>query len=167
MAFVGDENANNFNKNRYSADRQGEEGVTKGIYRIDDEIGYNYGWFVCLNRASGRFNLMFRDNIYGGKESALIAAQDWYDKKVLECPIMPRVNRVSIIRKNNQSGMAGVYRWPADGRLEKNAYWAAKWVETAGTKPVAKKFSISRYGEDVAKLLAIAARENALACCID
>ena len=80
---------------------------------------------------------------------------------------MPRIERVSAIRKNYQSGVSGVYRWPGDGSMAKDAHWGAQWVETKGAKPVRKKFSIKRYGEEVAKLMAVAARENALVNLID
>lgn len=139
----------------------------RGITRIDCEVNLNKGWHVTLNRASGKLERTFGDGAYGGKAGAYGAAKDWYQQAVLECPLMPRVKRVSVIRSNNRSGMAGVFRWPADGSAAKDAFWGVQWVETEGAKPVRKKFSIKRYGEQEAKIMAVAARENALASLVD
>ncbi len=139
----------------------------KGITRIDHELSSTKAWHVTLHRASGNLERTFSDGVYGGKEDAYRAALEWRDQKVSECPLMPRVARVSIIRKNNRTGVAGVFRWPADGSMVKDAHWGVQWVEVEGAKPVRRKFSIKRYGEQTAKLLAVAARENALASLVD
>lgn len=167
IAFVGNASSNNINAKQDPRDGNDEANSVTGISRVDDDVRSSYGWHATLDRTSGKCDQFFSDVAYGGKEAALLATKQWYDQKVLECPLMPRIARVSIIRTNNRSGMAGVYRWPADGRVDRKAYWAARWVETVGAKPVTKKFSIKRYGEDAAKRMAIAARENALAGLID
>jgi hypothetical protein len=94
------------------------ESVT-GITRIDHEASSTKAWHVALNRASGRLDRTFSDGVYGGKAAAYRAAIDWRDQAVAKSPLMPRIERVSAIRKNNQSGVSGVYRWPGDGGMAK------------------------------------------------
>ncbi len=151
----------------HQRDDEAEIKPVKGITRIDHELSSTKAWYVTLNRVSGKLERTFSDGVYGGKEAAYQAAQEWRDQKVKSLPLMPRVMRVSVLRKNNRSGMAGVFRWPADGRDHKGAYWGVQWVETQRAKPVRKKFSIKRYGEQGAKLMAVSERESALASLVD
>jgi hypothetical protein len=66
------------------------------------------------------------------------------------------------IQKNNTSGHKGV-------RFEEGAKarWKAQWVDKETGKKCAKSFSVAKYGEEDAKKLAIACREEHAPCADD
>src|ERR1035437_6885784 len=115
----------------------------KGIRRIDCARSRTRAWHAIVRRASGEIGRTFSDGGYGGRLAAYRAAKAWYEKAEADYPLMTRLARMSAIRTNNRSGVAGVYRWPADGTNMNGAYWAAQWVISENQMPVRRKFSIA------------------------
>jgi hypothetical protein len=107
----------------------------------------------------------FSDGVYGGKREALKAAVEYRNSflsrdKPFDYQIWVRTR----LRKNNTSGIPGVLRYevPRDSDAESvRVYWIAAWTDEHGATRQ-RKFSIARYGEEEAKLLAVAERDYQL-----
>lgn len=136
--------------------------MEKGLTRIDCEVSRTHAWKAVIRRASGEVERYFSDGPYGGDKAAKKAAAEWLNEQWALFPLMDRAARMSIVRRNNRSGVAGVFRWPADGRDVPGAYWAAQWVPLTGLKPKRKKFPVAKYGEVMARQLAVVERKRAL-----
>lgn len=132
----------------------------KGIHRVVH--GHTKGWSAVIRRASGEQTKLFSDNVHGGRIKAYKAASRWYEETAPLYPLKTRLHRITTIRRNNRSGVCGVYRWPADGSTIHGAYWGCQWVDKPNSIPMRRKFSIAFYGEHGAKELAIKARKSAI-----
>ncbi len=108
---------------------------------------------------------MFSDRVYGGKRKALQAAIDFREQLLATVPSVEyQIQRRSIIRRNNKSGISGVGRYKTISNPNTKHYavfWLASWLNERGESRK-RKFSILRYGEQKAKQLAIAEREHQL-----
>jgi hypothetical protein len=133
----------------------------KGIYRVVHRTGTK-GWSAVIRRASGEVARLFSDNVYGGSRKAYRVASTWYEQTLPHYPLATRIGKMTTIRRNNQSGVSGVYRWPANGGNRPGACWAAQWVVESRQVPVRRKYSIAFYGEQQAKDLAVKARNAAI-----
>lgn len=137
------------------------------IHRIDSESKRSHGWRVQVQRKGQIVIRNFSDKLYGGKRKALQAAMDCRDA-LLEQMHDERYGlwRCQRKRRNNTSGIVGVGRYIAremvgDQEVERVS-WHAFWAGSDG-KRHSRKFSVSKYGEAQAKVLACAARQQALA----
>lgn len=134
----------------------------KGIRRVDCKATRTHGWYATVRRKSGELTRVFSDGRYGGRRVSYRAAVAWIAEQWKRCPTMPRAKRMSLLRRNNRTGISGVYRWPADGRDITGAYWAVQWVPVPKQPPVRRKFSVSHHGEQAAKRLAAKVRRAAV-----
>lgn len=137
-----------------------------GISRIDDDIHRTHAWRVSLRRRVKALVKNFADKKHGGKRKALKAARAHRDRLLEMYPPITRKEFSNIRRRNNQSGITGVYRYAkkyrlADGREKESWYWEAHWPTDAG-QYASINFSVNAYGEDLARRLAIRSRENGL-----
>jgi hypothetical protein len=136
-----------------------------GITRIDNERSRTHAWVVTISRKRKTYFGSFSDIKYRGKNKALTAAKRYRDTILSKYPPMTLRAYCSILKRNNKSGISGVCRYvsnendPKGG--EPRSYWIARWSpEPRKTK--CKKFSIKKYGEEKAFLLAVRARKKAL-----
>lgn len=132
----------------------------RGVRRLDHKSSRTHGWTATLRRRSGSCGRFFSDRRHHGRKAAYRAAVTWLRIQEAKFPRLSRLSRARVLRRNNRSGTAGVYRWPADGRDVPTAYWAAQWVVRPNDKPRRRKFSVGRYGEERAKRLAMRARRH-------
>ncbi len=137
-----------------------------GISRIDDDIYRTHAWRVSLRRHGKSLVRNFADKKCGGKRKALAEAKRYRDELLHENPPMSRKEFASIMRRNNNTGITGVYRYAKkyllkDGRERASWYWEAHWP-TAPGESQSINFSVNEYGEAVAKQMAIRAREEGL-----
>lgn len=130
----------------------------KGISRIDDDRKHSHGWKATIRRASAYIQRIFSDGSNGGREAAYQVAVAWVNEQFKKYPVKSRLDSIQHLRRDNRSGVSGVYRYPIDGSNPPGAHWGAKWRLTPNTLPQNRKFSIARYGEEKAKRLAIQAR---------
>ncbi|MFE8645567.1 AP2/ERF family transcription factor [Sphingomonas sp. NCPPB 2930] len=128
-----------------------------GIVRVEHKDQNTWGWAASLRRNGATVGRRyFADMKHGGMENALAAARAYRDFLLEQYP--PLVSREfrQRLRKHNTSGVAGV------SRLNQGS---GAWVATTqlrGGKVLTKQFSVSRYGEEEAKRLAIAERNRQL-----
>ena len=137
-----------------------------GISRIDDDIHRTHAWRVSLRRQGKAHVKNFPDKKHGGIREALRAARAHRDQLLKKHPPTTRKEFSDARRRNNRSGISGVYRYAknyrlADGREKESWYWEAHWPTTTG-QAESVNFSVNRYGEDLARRLAIRARERGL-----
>ncbi len=135
------------------------------ITRIDRDENSTHGRHVTLQRKREIIGKTFSDGVYGGKRKALKAAVEYRDTLLAQDePFEYQLWVRTRLRKNNTSGIPGVGRYevidnPGTGR--RRAFWQAKWTDANGDERT-RKFSVLRYGERLAKRLAIAEREYQL-----
>ena len=133
-----------------------------GISRIDDARYRTYAWRVSLIRRGKRLVKNFSDKRYGSREESLAQAKIYRDQLVVEHPPISRKEFSNAKRRNNNSGVTGVYRYAKPYRLRNGTekalwYWEATWPGDDG-KSNSRSFSIARYGEFKARKLAMDAR---------
>ncbi len=137
-----------------------------GISRIDDPDYRTHTWRVSLRRRGERFVKNFPDKKFGGKRPALLAAKAHRDQLLAEQPPLSRKEFATAKRRHNKTGITGVCTFSKswtlkDGTVRETWYWEANWP-TAPGENAHKSFSVTRYGEDVARQMAIRAREEGL-----
>lgn len=137
-----------------------------GISRIDCERQNAHAWRVSLRRHGKRHVRNFTDKKYAGRELALAKAMEFRDQFLIENPPISRKEFCSIKRRNNKTGITGVYKYRKayelqDGTIRESWYWEANWPGIDGVS-VSKSFAINRFGEKPAKHMAIQARESGM-----
>jgi len=137
-----------------------------GISRADDDAKRQHCWIVHIERRRRVLRRTFSDGLHGGRWKALGAARAFRDELLVSHPPMTRAEYAALIRKNNRSGVPGVFRQvsvetTSAGAVER-ASWIAYWTKPDGKRAI-RKFSIRRYGEKDAFARAKAARKRALA----
>lgn len=139
--------------------------AVKHIYRVDHAKSRTHSWLVTIQRRRQIYHRHFTDGVYGGKRKALEAAKIYRDSLIAHLRPLTRLERCSIKRKNNRSGISGVTRIDAmdtsRGRSYHRRYWLSQWPIGEG-KAQMKKFSIKQYGEQGAFRRAVRARQEAL-----
>ena len=138
-----------------------------GITRVENENKHTHCWIVHIQRRRRVWHRIFSDGVYGGKTHALRAAKAFRDGLLVSHLPMTRAEYAAIRRKNNRSGVAGVFRGGSDaqttfGRSVEPAYWIAFWTMPNGKRAI-RKFSIAKYGEKTAYKHAKDMRKRALA----
>lgn len=137
----------------------------EGIVRIENATTGR--WIVRFRRNRKTYIGHFADSLHGGKPAALKAAKAWRDERLRDAQPMSSQAYYSFLRKNNTSGVTGVFRVKliktrTDGT--RTEHWA--WIAHSPTKPIrARSFSIAKYGEQVAFKFAVAARKQFVAEC--
>lgn len=144
----------------------GTSKVMYGISRMDNEQYNTHSWRVSLCRRGKRLVKNFPDKKCGGRYAALEQAIAFRDELLLEHPPITRKEFSNASRRNNKTGITGVYKYAKsyrlkDGTKKESWYWEANWPDAQGGS-VCKAFPINRYGEALAKQMAIRARENGL-----
>jgi hypothetical protein len=141
------------------------ENLLHHILRLDIEAKRVHGWQVMAVRNKINKSKRFSDAEYGGRDEALQAAIRYRDELLAKTDHLAHQLWIrSAVRRNNKSGIPGVGRCEQIYKRSPNARyasWYAKWFDEHG-KGHARWFSVSRYGEQEAKQLAIAERERQL-----
>lgn len=137
-----------------------------GISRIDDEKQRSHAWRVSLLRHGKRLVKNFPDKKYGGSEAALTKAIRHRDEIIRDYPPISRKQFSNAKRRNNKTGITGVYKYnksyiSRDGTARDNWYWEANWP-TAESESACQSFSVKRYGDALARQLAIRTRNEQL-----
>ncbi len=135
------------------------------ITRIDTESNGTRAWTVTVQRRGRIHHRYFTDGVHGGKRQALRAAIAYRDQLLTTLRPLSRRAFCSIKKKNNRSGVVGVTRLSRvqrkGGRTWQADCWVAVWP-IDGKRSQQKKFSVKKYGEQGAFVLAVKARRTAL-----
>lgn len=143
-----------------------EAKLNYGISRYDDNKRRSHGWRVSLRRHGKRLVENFPDKKHGGRQRAFKLAQKYRDGLLRKFPPISRKEVCLIKRSNNQSGISGVCTYAKgyklrDGSYRETWYWEASWPGENGKK-VSVNFSVNKYGEELARSMAIRARKMGL-----
>jgi hypothetical protein len=138
----------------------------RGIFRLYDANRDGYFQHVTLLRKGKVFRKSFYEKHFGGEQATLKLAQAWRDAIIAEHPAMSLAQYCGIVRKNNTSGAPGVSRIVRKIRRKNGSestfkFWLACIPQIDGRSRT-RCFSISVYGEDGARQLAIEARQQGL-----
>lgn len=144
----------------------GKSKAMYGISRIDDYVHRTHAWRVSLCRRGKRLVKNFPDKKYGSQAKALVQAKAHRDQLVLENPPISRKEFSSSKRRNNKTGITGVYTYAKsfelrDGTIKESWYWEANWPTERGESEH-QSFAVNQYGEEVARQMAIRARERGM-----
>lgn len=137
-----------------------------GISRFDDDRHQTHGWRVSLRRYGKMLVENFPDKKYGNRQKALKLAQQYRDELLGKFPPISRREVCLIKRSNNKSGISGVCVYAKryklrDGTYGETRYWEANWPAAEG-KNVSINFSVKKYGEELARSMAIRARQRGI-----
>lgn len=130
--------------------------------------GRDPGYLVKIERRHVVYTQWFSFSLHGGQALALTTAQTWRDEQTRRLKPLTKQEFVSQIRPNNTSGAAGVVRTTQRTKKPSGQVWSADyWIARPprGIKVGARYFSISKHGEEGAKKLAFAARQEMEALC--
>ena len=137
---------------------------TFGIHRIDNPSNRTYAWVVRIQRRSQIHTKYFSDQIYGGRSRAYKAARAYHEELRRTLRPLTRIEFAQIKRRTNRTGYVGVVKYETTDRTSIRRYWIATWPTKNGERKQ-RKFSIRKYGEQRAFLLACRARRLGLAPC--
>lgn len=137
-----------------------------GVSRYDDASRHTHGWRVSLRRYGKMLVENFPDKKYGGRQKALRLAQQYRDELIGKFPPISRKEVCMIKRSNNKSGISGVCTYAKryklrNGAIRETWYWEASWPGDEG-KNVSINFSVRKYGEELARSMAIRARQRGI-----
>lgn len=134
------------------------------IQRIDRN---HHAWKVTLRRKKRETHRYFSDQAYGGTPQALVAAMAWRDKMAAKLSgVDYAVWRRERVRPKNTPSAVGIRRGSAVQRTRSGGsydwpYWQAHWTCADGTRGT-RTFGVKKHGEERARELALAAREEAM-----
>lgn len=127
-----------------------ENAENYGIHREKPKKAkHGTGWRTCIQRRGILVWRNFKDDVYGSSKAALSEARVYRDAIIDALPPMTNKEHAVQLRKNNKTGVAGVFR----GERSSGPYWEAHIHTAKFTKK--KKFPVSQHGEERARELAI------------
>lgn len=129
------------------------------IGRHETTSGTGQYWRVSIIRQGTRYRKTFSDSVHGSTHKALLAAKGWRDQLFSTLPVDSKATVVSRVKATNTSGVAGVTRASAERKGQVFQYWVAASPKVKGRQHRSKRFSIDKYGNEVAFQLATCARE--------
>ncbi len=114
-------------------------------------------WQVKVARQGIRATRSFSPSRHGGKAAALLAARAWRDQVLKQLPPMTNRQLRTVVRRNNTSGIPGVWRIVRGNAVR----WQAS-LSRSGQKALCASFSVAEFGEEGARQRAIEARHTFL-----
>ena len=137
-----------------------------GISRVDNDSSRTHGWLVTIQRRGVIYRRHFSDGTYGGKQRSFVVAKEFRDKIIEKHPPLSMREYSNIVKSNNRSGVVGVCRYCSSetrklSPSKQRWFWVASWPLPSG-KRKRVKFSVKKYGEDVAFRMALKARRDAM-----
>ncbi|UHS64289.1 hypothetical protein HRR99_19710 [Agrobacterium vaccinii] len=128
-----------------------------GLAREEANERRGAGWWVSLRRRGHKIVRLFKDSVYSTDKAAYKAARAYRDAIIEAIPPATNHEQAVLLRKNIKSGISGVRRVETrDGDV---------WQVMLTTNKCLKRenFSVSKFGEQAAKSMAIAQRRKWLA----
>ncbi|WP_234791262.1 hypothetical protein [Agrobacterium rubi] len=128
-----------------------------GLHREEANERRGASWWVNIRRRGHKIVRLFKDSIYGSDDAAYAQARAYRDAIIAAIPPATNHEQAVLLRKNNQSGISEVRRV----ETREGDVWQATLMTNEGQKR--ENFSVSKFGEQAAKLMAIAQRRKWLA----
>jgi hypothetical protein len=119
-------------------------------------------WTVYVERRGRVYPGHFADNVWGGRERALLAARHFRDRLYLRIDADTRVRRRAAKGTRSKTSVVGVTRerYVVGGRVYVRD--VASWRD-ADKRTRRRRFSVTLYGNKTAKALAVKARKVGVA----
>ncbi|WP_337270135.1 hypothetical protein [Oryzifoliimicrobium ureilyticus] len=127
---------------------------TYALRREEAGKSHGAGWWVSLRRRGRKIIRLFKDSIYGSSEASFRQAKAYRDAVISALPPPTNHEQAVLLRKNNTSGISGVRRI----ETREGDAWQATLMTKEGQKR--ENFSVSKFGEEVAKSMAITQRRK-------
>lgn len=121
------------------------------------EHNYFRGYVVTLKRGGAVHRHYFND--HGDPADALERALRWRNHMIEKLPPPVKLHRTSSVNTTGHIGVSRTRERTRQGRLL--VRYVALWNDTHGRR-CKRSFSITKYGEDAARALAVAARHEAV-----
>ena len=125
--------------------------VPKGIIRFD--YGNDHGWWVRVTRDKAQFKQLFSDGKYGSIAESFRRAILYRHEILSAFPITTKYIYSRSLPTNPEER---IKRIEEKGNKQPYISWKARWYDE-NHKVKVKCFSVKKYGEDEARLLALAA----------
>ena len=133
----------------------------RNITRIDTHS--THGYQLRFQRRGNVVDKFYSDGSHGGKTKALAAARKHRDELEKKHKPYSRKEIAKIRSEKNTSGVVGVRlaeEKSVSGEWEYTYYfWVAQWSPKPGVRKT-KRFSVSKYGDEEAYKMAVAARQK-------
>ena len=136
--------------------RTGKDKAWYGITRHPRDAKISPVYAAAIRRQGLQVNRYFAVSRYGSEEAALKAAQAWRDRVLALLPPMTYRQLCTRVRRNNTSGIPGIYR------VVEPSYVCWKAIVGLEGKAQVRAFSVKKYGEEQARQMAIEARRQML-----
>lgn len=131
-----------------------------GLYREDyGKAGQRFRILINHNKEITQEYFYFRDSASEAKAKKAAMAR-WRELRLIY-PVITKRRFREVLRHPTKTGIVGVTRITTTVKGYEYEFWKATWTTRRGLKR-ARQFSINKYGEKVAKKLAIQARQEAL-----
>lgn len=131
-----------------------------GLYReIEDFKSPRFRILINHNREVTQEYFYLHN--YPDEKQALKAAKARWKEIRAEHPVLTRRGFREVLRKPTESGIAGVNKIAVNSNGYEYEVWKATWTNRSGRR-ASKQFSVNKYGEEKAQLLAFEARMEAL-----
>ncbi|MDP1676256.1 MAG: AP2 domain-containing protein [Bacteroidota bacterium] len=134
-------------------------------YILRRENNSTRGWEVRIRRTKGNVLELFSDSMYGGKNKALQKAKKFRDLVLKKIPKLNRKEIVNLPKKNNLEEGVGIslvrQKSVRNNKSYTHLFYQAYWSPAKGVHK-SRKFSISKYGKQLAYKLAAVARKKGL-----
>ena len=127
------------------------------LTRLQAEQGTWY-WAVHFKREGQLHYRRFYDPKYGGPTKSKKAAVAWRDEQLAKVPVLTKLEFCRQLRDNNTSGVPGVH-FLAPARQPMGIWQARLKLNGVGRT---KSFSVKKHGHELARTLAIRARQALL-----
>ena len=134
-------------------------------YILRRETNSTHGWEVRIRRTKGNVLELFSDSMYGGKNKALQKAKKFRDLVLKKIPKLNRKEIVNLPKKNNLEEGIGISLVRQKNVRNHKSYtyqfYQAYWSPQKGLHK-SRRFSINKYGKQLAYKLAVTARKKGL-----
>ncbi|TIX90842.1 AP2/ERF family transcription factor [Rhizobium sp. P44RR-XXIV] len=141
---------------RLSRTNSGDGEHFYALKRVFPRGSISGAWRLVLRRQGQQIGRTFKDSAYGSAEAAFEQARDYRDAVMQAWPPATLREKANCRRSDNTSGVSGVYK-----AHDPQPRWVAYISSQEGTRT--RSYSVSKYGEEAAKHLAIAKRHTWLA----
>jgi len=139
----------------YCADSRDDTHIY-ALKRLPPRGNISGAWRVMLRRQGRPISRTFKDSAYGSAETDFAQARDYRDAVMHALPPVTLREKANCLRSDNASGVSGVYK-----AHDPQPRWVAYLSSPDGVKT--KGYSVSRYGDEKAKIFAIRKRQEWLA----
>jgi hypothetical protein len=130
----------------------------RGIGPLTNIFPQPGAWYVSIIRGGRLYVDYFSHAVWGGNRKALVAAQRFRDELLSRIPPDTRTRRRMPKGARRGTGIVGVTKETYTVQGRKYERYVASWQDDQG-RHMRRRFLVQRYGDELARLLAVGARQ--------